>query len=114
MAGTARRAVPASVQIAPLTANHPRSQCALKNLAGFDRGFRFTYQKHICAALKDERRADSKTENPTIKKENVYEKSKDYVHIGSARACLLCRIADGIGKAAANAHPNTDCHAATR
>jgi hypothetical protein len=25
----------------------------MKNLAGFDRDFRFTGQKHICAALKD-------------------------------------------------------------
>jgi hypothetical protein len=38
-------------------------------LAGFNRDFRFTGQKYICPAFKDERRTDSNTENPTIKKQ---------------------------------------------
>jgi len=38
-------------------------------LAGFNGDFRFTGQKHICLAFKDERRTDSNTENPTIKKQ---------------------------------------------
>jgi hypothetical protein len=86
----------------------------MKNMAGFDRDFRFTGQKHICAAPKDKkRRADSDTENPRIKG-NIHEKSQDYAHIGSACACLLSSIADRAGKTGADAHPNTDCPAATR
>jgi hypothetical protein len=36
----------------------------LKNVADFDRVFRFIGQKHTCAALKDERRADVNIGNP--------------------------------------------------
>ena len=60
-------------------------------MAGFNHHFRFTRQKHICPALKDERRTDLNTENPIIKKENVYEKSQNHVHLGSAHACLLSK-----------------------
>ena len=42
-----------------------------KNLAGFSRGFRFTQQKHICAAAKKRRRTDVKTKNPNPRK--IYE-----------------------------------------
>jgi len=85
----------------------------MKNLAGFNRDFRFTGQKHICPALKDGRRANSNTENPTIRRKNVYEKSKDYAHIGSAPNSLLCPVAGGYGKT--NTHTHTDSHAdATR
>jgi hypothetical protein len=69
VAGTARRAVPASVQIAPLSAKHPRWQCAMKNLAGFNRDFRFTGQKHICAAAKKEARLKCKHIKNQTKKE---------------------------------------------
>jgi hypothetical protein len=33
----------------------------MKNLAGFDRSFRFTRQKHICAADKDKSAAQIQT-----------------------------------------------------
>jgi hypothetical protein len=36
----------------------------MKNLAGFNRDFRFTGQKHICAALKDEGGADINNPKP--------------------------------------------------
>ena len=36
----------------------------MKNLAGFNRDFRFTGQKHICPVFKDERRTGSNTEKP--------------------------------------------------
>jgi len=42
-----------------------------KNLAGFSRGFRFTQQKHICAAAKKRRRTDVETKNPNPRK--IYE-----------------------------------------
>jgi len=85
----------------------------MKNLAGLNRDFRFTpTETHLCGR---QRRAPHRlnTETQQLRK-NVYEKSKDNVHIGSAWGCLLCRIADRTGKAGADAHPNTDCHAATR
>jgi hypothetical protein len=41
-------------------------------VAGFDRDFRFIEQKHICAAIKDERRTDVNTETQESK-ENIYE-----------------------------------------
>ena len=48
----------------------------MKNLAGFDRHFRFTGQKHIFAALKNERRTDSNTENPTIKRKTFMKHTR--------------------------------------
>ena len=36
----------------------------MKNLAGFNRVFRFTGQKHICAAPKTERREDVNNPKP--------------------------------------------------
>jgi hypothetical protein len=45
-------------------------------LAGFDRHFRFTGQKQICAALKGERRTDSNTENPTIERKMSMKNQK--------------------------------------
>src|SRR5215813_14811924 len=40
----------------------------MKNLAGFNRDFRFTEQKHICADAKRRRRSDVHTENSAIKR----------------------------------------------
>jgi hypothetical protein len=60
----------------------------MKNLAGFDRDFRFTGQKHICAALKDERRADSNTENPTIKRKTFMKNQK--IMFTSVLLALAC------------------------
>ena len=47
------------------------SATARQNLAGFSRGFRFTQQKHICAAAKKRRRTDVETKNPNPRK--IYE-----------------------------------------
>ena len=52
MTGTARSAVSACVQLAINCKNIQIGARAIKNLAGFDHGFRFIGQKHICAALK--------------------------------------------------------------
>src|SRR4030095_1078891 len=74
IAGTARRAVLASVQIAPLATRHLKSQCAMKNLAGFNRDFRFTPQKHICAAAKRRRGSNVTTQkSKKILKKDIYE-----------------------------------------
>jgi len=91
-----------------------KSQCAMqKNLAGFNRHFRFTRQNTFVRLSKT-----TAVQIQTLKtqqlKEDVYEKSKDCVHIGSARTCLLCRSIGSAGSSAANAHPDTDCHPATR
>jgi len=60
---TAFLAVTASVQIALSTRKHLGSRGAIKNMAGFNRDFRFTQQKHICAVHKNECRADANTNN---------------------------------------------------
>ena len=86
----------------------------MKNVAGFNRGFRFSGQKHICVALKEKAPREIQTLKTQQLKENVYEKSKDNIHIGSAGACLLCCFVDSAGSTAANAHPDTDCHPTTR
>jgi hypothetical protein len=88
--------------------------CA-ENLAGFDRGFRFTYQKHICAALKDERRADSNTENPTIKRKTFMKNQKIMLtSVLLALACFAVSRTTATGKAGADAHPNTTATPRTR
>jgi len=49
-----------------------RFTAANKNLAGFGRGFRFTQQKHICAAAKKE--TPHKSRNQKIKTQRkIYE-----------------------------------------
>src|SRR6266480_5826853 len=110
-AGTACGAVSASVQITPLTPS--RSVRCKKTWAGFNRHFRFTRQNTFVRLSKT-----TAVQIQTLKtqqlKENVYEKSKDNVHIGSAGACLLCCFVDSAGSTAANAHPDTDCHPTTR
>jgi hypothetical protein len=45
--------------------------CVAKNLAGFNRYFRFTQQKHICAATTQE--APRRWKNITIKINENYE-----------------------------------------
>ena len=60
----------------------------MKNMAGFDRDFRFTGQKHICPALKDECRADSNTENPTIKRKTFMKNQK--IMFTSVLLALAC------------------------
>ena len=45
----------------------PGFQKNCRILAGFNRDFRFTGQKHICAAHKNECRADANTENQQLK-----------------------------------------------
>jgi len=42
-----------------------------KKLAGFIGDFRFTGQKHICAAAKKESRADVNNENPRTKRKRL-------------------------------------------
>jgi hypothetical protein len=46
----------------------------MKNLAGLKAGFRFTGQKHTCAALNDKRR--TKTQKPTIKRKTFMKNQK--------------------------------------
>src|SRR5437762_1725931 len=98
----------------PINSKTSKSQCAMqKNLAGFNRHFRFTRQNTFVRLSKT-----TAVQIQTLKtqqlKENVYEKSKDNVHIGSAGACLLCCFVDSAGSTAANAHPDSDCHPTTR
>src|SRR6516164_7779179 len=51
-----------------LTLPHP----AVKNLAGFGRGFRFTQQKHICAAAKQKTPHGRRNPKPKTQKK-IYE-----------------------------------------
>lgn len=61
----------------------------MKNLAGFSSGFRFTRQKHTCADLKDERRADSNTENLTIRRKMFMKNKKTmFTSVLLALACF--------------------------
>src|SRR5262245_56827694 len=63
-----------SLQEMNIRKTFPKFLCltaADKNLAGFNRDFRFTGQKHICAAAKKKRRADVNTENPRIRKKRL-------------------------------------------
>jgi hypothetical protein len=45
-------------------------------LAGFNRDFRFTQEKYICAALENERCGNSNTENPTIERKTFMKNQK--------------------------------------
>jgi hypothetical protein len=57
-------------------------------LAGFNRDFRFSRQKHICAALKDEGRTGSHTENSTIKRK-TFMKNHNII-VTSVLLALAC------------------------
>src|SRR5215475_4724426 len=90
MAGTARRAVPAFVQIAPLTAKHSRSRCAMKNMAGFNRDFRFTGEKPICAGAKKEGTGpDVTTQKPKKNSMNTQTKTLMSQRISKSKTCRI-------------------------
>jgi hypothetical protein len=67
--GRAEKLLPQEMHITSVS-NFPHP--AVKNLAGFDRGFRFTQQKHICATAKQETPHGRRNQKPKTQRK-IYE-----------------------------------------